>query len=257
MTDPNTPGEGGQQGDPGADSPWAGGDAVNRPPYSQGPPQQAPYGQQPGYGQSPYGQNPYGAPGQQAPGQQAPGPYSGPSQPQYPDSQYSAPQYPQQQYPQQPYGQQPPGGHGQPAYGSPGSQSPYGQAPADGQTPPGIDQFSAMNRPVRDRKPVQLAAVGAVVAVVVIILAITAFVAPGFAVTKELKQSAVESGVKTILEKDYEASEVTGVSCPDGQKVEKGNTFDCTASVAGAQQKVKVTFLDDGGRYEVGRPTAN
>ncbi len=114
-----------------------------------------------------------------------------------------------------------------------------------------------MSRPLRDRKPFQIAVLGGIVAIIVVVLAITAFVAPGFAVSKELKQSAVQDGVKSILEKDYQATEVSTVSCPNGQKVQKGKTFDCTATIAGAQQKVTVTFLDDSGRYEVGRPTAN
>ncbi|GGF42570.1 DUF4333 domain-containing protein [Williamsia phyllosphaerae] len=274
MSDPHNPDDPRQQGDqgapaggPDAGSPWSGGyqqPDPNQPRYDQGQPQygQTPYGQpqygqpqygQPQYGQSPaYGQPPTGASPYGQPGAEQPGPYTGPSQPQYGQQSYGDPQY------GQPYGQpgqeqQP---YGQPAYGAPGQQQ-YAQTSAGAPTAPGQDQFAGMNRPLRDRKPFRIAVVGGVVAIVVIVLAITAFVAPGFAVNKELNQSAVQDGVKSILEKDYQATEVGGVSCPDGQKVEKGKSFDCTATVAGAQQKVTITFLDDNGRYEVGRPTAN
>lgn len=272
MSDPHHPDDPRQQGDqgapaggPDAGSPWSGGyqqPDPNQPQYGQGQPQygQTPYGQ-PQYGQSPvYGQPPSGSSPYGQPGSEQPGPYTGPSQPQYGQQPYSEPQYGQPYgqpgYEQQSYGQQAPGAYGQPAYGAPGQQ-PYGQAPTGGPVTPGQDQFAGMNRPLRDRKPFRIAVVGGVVAIVVIVLAITAFVAPGFAVNKELNQSAVQDGVKSILEKDYQATEVGGVSCPDGQKVEKGKSFDCTATVAGAQQKVTITFLDDNGRYEVGRPTAN
>ncbi len=242
MSDPHNLEDPRQQGDqsapaggPDAGSPWSGGypqPDPNQPRYDQGQPQ---------YGQTPYGQPQYGQPQY--------------GQPQYGQPQYRQP-YGQPGHEQQPYGQQAPGTYGQPSYGAPGQQ-PYAQASTGGPTTPGQDQFTGMNRPLRDRKPFRIAVVGGVVAIVVIVLAITAFVAPGFAVNKELNQSAVQDGVKSILEKDYQATEVGGVSCPDGQKVEKGKSFDCTATVAGAQQKVTITFLDDNGRYEVGRPTAN
>ena len=102
-----------------------------------------------------------------------------------------------------------------------------------------------------------LGAIGGVVALVVVVLAITAFWAPGFAVTTELSRSAAENGVRSVLLRDYQATDVSAVSCPDGQKVKKGSTFVCSATIAGAQQRVTVTFLDDNGTYQVGRPAPN
>ncbi|MBT0568122.1 DUF4333 domain-containing protein [Williamsia sp. CHRR-6] len=151
---------------------------------------------------------------------------------------------------------------GQGGYGGYGNQNPYGAqqfgvAQPSGFGGPGQDQFASMNRPLRDRKPLLISIGAGVVAVIVAVLAVTAFWIPGFAVTKKLSQSAVESGVKSVLTKDYQATDVTEVSCPSGQKVKKGDTFDCSVTISGAKQKVTVTFLDDDGAYEVGRPSAN
>lgn len=233
MTDPQTPGpaDGGGRGSEDETRAWQ---DPSRP-SDQGqhglqPPQQ--YGQPTGqqaWGQPAYGQQPqqYGQPpqyGQQAWGQQPP------------------------QYGQQPYGQQPPQ-YGQQPYG----QQPYGQptAPASGQ-----DAFASM-APSKARRPALLGVIGGVAALVVVILAITAFWAPGFLVTTELSRSAAESGVKSVLVRDYQATDVSSVSCPNGQKVQKGSSFRCSVSIAGAQQQVTVTFLDDNGTYQVGRPAPN
>jgi hypothetical protein len=113
-----------------------------------------------------------------------------------------------------------------------------------------------MSPPARKRRPLVVAVIGGVV-LVVAILAITAFWIPGFAVTTELSRSAAENGVKSILQRDYQATDVSAVQCPDGQKVSKGSSFRCNVTIAGAQQQVTVTFLDDDGTYEVGRPAAN
>jgi hypothetical protein len=96
----------------------------------------------------------------------------------------------------------------------------------------------------------------AVVAVIVVVLAITAFLVPGFAVTKVLSQDAAQEGVKTVLENDYGAEDVQNVQCPKDKEIKKGDSFTCTATVSGANQQVKITFLDDDGKYEVGQPTA-
>jgi hypothetical protein len=237
MTDPRTPGpaDGGGRGpddqtqawqDPGrASDPGQYGQGQygpqaygQHPPQYGAPPGQAPWGQQ-GYGQQPpqYGQQPYG--------QQPP------------------------QYGQQPYGQQPPPQYGQQPYG----QQPYGQSAGSA---PGQDAFASM-APSKARRPMMLGVIGGVVALVVVILAITAFWAPGFAVTTELSRSAAENGVRSVLVRDYQATDVSSVRCPDGQKVEKGSSFRCSATIAGAQQQVTVTFLDDNGTYQVGRPAPN
>ncbi|MGJ0121187.1 DUF4333 domain-containing protein [Williamsia sp. MIQD14] len=264
MSDPQNPGgqnAGGQR--PGDDAPGAqpwGPPASGQPypsnpnPYGQNAPEANPYGQNPysgpaqGYGSGPYGPPQgagYGAPPSGGQGYGAPGyeqqgyAQQGFGAPGYTDPYQGGPQNPSAPWTPQ-YGQQP--------YGAPQQTAPTGQ---DG------DQFASMNRAPRNRRPIQLAVIGGLVAVIVVVVAITAFVAPGFALTKQLSQSAAESGVKSILEKDYSATDVSSVNCPSGTDVKKGATFTCTATVAGAQQKVTATFLDDDGTYEVGRPSAN
>ena len=96
--------------------------------------------------------------------------------------------------------------------------------------------------------------IGAVVVIAAVIL-ITAFAWPGWA-PKSLDQNAVQDGVKQVLTKDYQATDVSNVSCPSGQNVEKGSSFTCSVTVGGQKQQVKVTILDDDGKYEVSRPTS-
>lgn len=226
-------------------------------PYAQ-PTDPAQYGQQPAYGGQQYGAAPYAG---------QPNPYG---QAQYGQGQYGqAPQYPAQQYGgQPPYGSAPadqqPAAYGaapgygagqQPAYGAPGQ---FG-APAAGDQPAsqfGGDQFSSMAKQSRGTglRTWLFAGAGALVLIVAILL-ITAFWLPGWA-PKSLSQNAVQDGVKQILTKDYQAADVSNVSCPSGQKVEKGNSFSCSVTIGGQQQQVKVTILDDDGKYEVSRPTS-
>lgn len=256
-------------------------------PQSQGPAQPQAYGptgygqqtydQQAAFGQQTYGQPGYGqqAYGQQAYGQQNPGPQD-PAQPAYgqqgaygaPDPQAQAGQYgapaPQGVYgqqsayaptgPQDQYGGQQYGGQqytGQQYAGQQfGGQPPYGGQFGGG------DQFSAMAAPSGKKGLRTLLLIGGGVAVLIAaILLITAFIAPGWA-PKTISQSAVQDGVKKVLTEDYQATEVSDVQCPSGQRVEQGQSFSCTATVGGQQQTVTVTFLDDDGKYEVSRPTS-
>ncbi|MCE0762211.1 DUF4333 domain-containing protein [Pseudonocardia kujensis] len=97
-----------------------------------------------------------------------------------------------------------------------------------------------------------LIAGAALLAVVLAVLAVTAFWKPGFLVTEEFDQQALQAGVTRILTQDYGLG-ATGVSCPEGQKVEAGSTFSCTANVDGENVEVPVTVLDDQGTYQVAR----
>lgn len=83
----------------------------------------------------------------------------------------------------------------------------------------------------------------------------TAFVVPGFAVTKTLDNTAVQRGVSDILTSSYQVDNVTAVSCPSGQKVKSGTTFSCSAVIDGTQVSVPIRVVSDDGRYEVGEPT--
>lgn len=197
-------------------------------------PQQYQYGQPQGYPAAPpYGApqtgapeyNPYGQPVQ--PGQYGqPGPYG---QPQYG-------QYPQPgQYPGQP-GQYP---------GQPGQYNPYG-------VPGG---------PEAGKKSMKAAGVllGALAAVALLAVLILGFWKPGFFVTTKLDVNKAQQGVQQILTDEsngYGAKNVKDVKCNNGANptVKKGDNFTCEVSIDGTKRQVTVTFQDDKGTYEVGRP---
>ncbi|MGZ4517692.1 MAG: DUF4333 domain-containing protein [Mycobacteriaceae bacterium] len=206
---------------------WGGQQQPNQGTYGQQPStaQQPVWGGVPQQGQPQQGQPQQGQPQQGYPGQQ---PYGAPAQQGYPGQQpYGAP--PQQGYP----GQQPYGAPAQPPYGQ---SSPYGQ----------------QGTPKKSKTPLIAAIAGVVV--VLIILGVTAFITPGFAISKVLNAAAVEDGVQKILTDTYKISDVTQVSCPANQKVKNGGTFTCKATIGGKDTDVRITITDDNGTYQVGRP---
>ncbi|MDY6810061.1 MAG: DUF4333 domain-containing protein [Actinomycetota bacterium] len=257
--------------------------APNQPGGYGTPPQGAPGGYgSPQYGSPQYGSPQYGAPGQYAqPDQYGPGQY-GPGQ--YGAGQYGAGQYGAQQFgpgqygagqygpPQQetpygpgPYGAEQPGAAPQPGfYGAPPANqypttaeqpTPSGGGQFDGGQFGGGDQFSAMATPRgKSGRRTFLLIGGGVVLLVAAILLFTAFVIPGWA-PKTISQDAVQDGVRTVLTEEYAASDVTAVSCPSGQRVREGSSFECTVTIGGQEQTVTITFVDDDGTYEVSRPT--
>jgi len=203
-------------------------------------PQQG-YGQQAAYPQ--YGQQP-GQYGQ---------PYAAPQygQPQYTQPQYGQPQYAQPQYGQQAgqYGQQPQ--YGQPPYGQPGQQQ-YGEPPY-GQ--PGADE------PASKRSVAALSVILGVLAflIVAVVLLLGLVVGPKWFVTTKLDVNKAQTGVQQILSDEangYGAKNVKDVKCNNGQNptVKKGDTFTCEVSIDGTKRQVTVTFQDNKGTYEVGRP---
>jgi hypothetical protein len=215
---------------PGTEAPvWGQTPAYNPQQY---PPQ---FGQ-PGQGyQQPYGApaeyNPaaYGQPGQYG----QPNPYGAP--PQY--GQYPQGQYPQGQYPQQPVGYPPPG--------QPGQYPPYGQ--------PGAEELA--KKSTRTTAAI-LGSLGALLLAAVLLLG---FWKPGFFVTTKLDVNKAQQGVQQILTDEasgYGAKNVNDVKCNNGQNptVRKGDTFNCEVSIDGTKRQVTVTFQDDKGTYEVGRP---
>jgi hypothetical protein len=208
------------------------------PPSTPGyapPPQYTQPASTPGYGQPQYG-NPtqYG---------QQPTPYGQPQYGQQP-GQYGQPgqQYGQPQYGQQPgqYGQQP----GQ--YGQPGQQfSPYGQ--------PGAEEGSKRSMALIGT------ILGVLAAIIVAVVLILGFWKPGFFMTTKLDVAKAQVGVQQILSDQangYGAKNVKDVQCNNGQSptVKKGDTFNCEVSIDGTKRQVTVTFQDDSGTYEVGRP---
>jgi uncharacterized protein DUF4333 len=247
--------------------PWAGqqpqGDqpAWQQPPTPEQPTTEAPaWGAPPAYTPQQYPQ--YPPPDQ---GAQQPPTYTPPQYPQgdqygqptaYGPSSYQQPgQYgqPPPQYGQQPgqYGQQP----GQ--YGQYGQQpDPYGQQPGQQFSPYGSTATEASSK---KSTGLILGVVGGLAAVIIAIVGVLGFWKPGFFVTTKLDVDAAQTGVAQILSDEangYGAKNVKDVKCNDGSSptVKKGDTFDCEVSIDGTKRQVTVTFQDDSGTYEVGRP---
>ncbi|MFB1298220.1 DUF4333 domain-containing protein [Mycobacterium sp. pW049] len=253
-SDPTQPWPG-QQPDQGADQP-AGDPAANQnqgwqPPSTE---QQPAWQQPPAYTPQQYPQ------------------YQQPTQP----PTYSPQQYPQDQYGQQPpqydpaatqAGYPPPGQYSQPG-GYPqqyGQQGAYGQQPTQyGQQPGQYGQYPGYPQPGSEegsKKSLALigGVVGGFVLLVVIVVAVLGFWKPGFFVTTKLDVNAAQTGVEQILTDEtngYGAKNVNDVNCNNGVSptVKKGDTFNCEVSIDGTKRQVTVTFQDDDGTYEVGRP---
>ncbi|OBG15621.1 hypothetical protein A5765_00530 [Mycolicibacterium celeriflavum] len=245
----------GQQPDQPTDQPSSESSA-NQPwqpqPQSSEPTQAAPQWQPPAYDPSQAQQYP----GYQQPAYQPPQQYPA-TEPQYgqpgeynPQAYQQPGQYGQPQYGQ--YGQQP----GQPQYGQPPTGQ-YGQPGQYGQYPqyqqPGAEDGSKRSMAVIG------GVIGLLAAVIVAVVLVLGFWKPGFFVTTKLDIDAAQSGVQQVLTDEangYGAKNVKDVKCNDGQNptVEKGATFDCEVSIDGTKRQVTVTFQDDDGTYEVGRP---
>ncbi|MGY4712131.1 DUF4333 domain-containing protein [Mycolicibacterium sp. CBM1] len=184
---------------------------------------------------------------------------------QYPQyGQQPAQGYPQQGY--QPaeynpaaYGQ--PGQYGQPPYPQPGPYGqPYGQYPPQGQ--PG--QYAPYPQPGGEEMAKRSTAVigtvaGVLAAIVIAVVLVLGFWKPGFFVTTKLDITKAQQGVQQILTDEtngYGAKNVKDVKCNNGQNptVKKGDTFNCEVSIDGTKRQVTVTFQDNNGTYEVGRP---
>lgn len=164
------------------------------------------------------------APGQQQwnPGQQIPG-----------QQQWGAPAPGQQQWS--------PGNQGVP----PGYPQQFGQ--------PGNQWAPQQSGPQQSGKKTMLW-IGIGVGAVVVVGVVGALVASAVG-GKTLDEQAAQRGVEQIVTESYGARSVTGVSCPSGEKVEKGASFECTLTVDGSPKSVKVTFTDGEGTYEVSRPS--
>jgi hypothetical protein len=176
-----------------------------------------------------------------------------------PPEEYPPYQQPTEQaYLQQPqYGQ--PGQYGQPQYGQPGQygQPQYGQPGQPGQYP---QQYQPYEQPGKQRSVALIGGVAGVIAFLLIaVVLVLGFWEPGFFVTTKLDVKKAQAGVQQVLADEtngYGARNVKDINCNHGQDptVKKGGTFDCSVSIDGAQKHVTVTFQDNKGTYEVGRP---
>jgi hypothetical protein len=220
---------------------WSPGQPGQQPPGSEEPAAQAGW-HEPAYAPTQYGQpQPYSGTPQPPPqGQdfgQQPTQYGQPGQ-------YQPPQYGQQYPPTEGYGQ-PPG-----QYIPPGAQ--YGQAPA------AFGQAEAA-KSSRSSLAILGGVVGVLVVIVVAVVLVLGFWKPGFFVTTKLDVNKAQQGVQQILTDQtngYGVKKADNVKCNNGQNptVRKGDSFTCDVSVDGQHKQVTVTFQDNNGTYEVGRP---
>ncbi|MBY0442114.1 MAG: DUF4333 domain-containing protein [Mycobacteriaceae bacterium] len=168
--------------------------------------------------------------------------------------QYSQPGYPQYGQPDQ-YGQ--PGQY--PQYGQPGQYGQYPQYGQPGQYPQPYAPYAESAVESKRSLAVIGAVVGVLAVIVIAIVLVLGFWSPGLFVTTKLDITKAQAGVQQILSDEtngYGARNVKDVKCNSGKNptVHKGATFDCTVSIDGMQRHVTVTFQDNKGTYEVGRP---
>jgi hypothetical protein len=175
--------------------------------------------------------------------------------PAYTPTDYGQYQQPPAQYypPSQPFGQ-PTGYPQQDQYG--GQTAQYAQPGQYGQYPGPYGQPAV--GPTRSRAVIGTV-VGVFAAIVVAVVLVLGFWAPGFFVTTQLDVNKAQAGVAQILSDStngYGAKNVKDVKCNNGQNptVKKGSSFDCDVSIDGTKRQVTVTFQDNKGTYEVGRP---
>lgn len=186
-----------------------------------------------------------------------------PQQGSYPSAPQQYPGYPQPEQYGQPaqYGQ--PGQYGQPTqYGQPGQYgqpAQYGQPGQYGQYPQQPGQFPAPGTATKRPTTMLGTVLAACLGIAILVLLVLGFWKPGFFVTTKLDVEKAQEGVQQILADQtngYGAKNVKDVRCNNGQSpvVKQGDTFNCEVSIDGTKRQVTVTFQDNSGTYEVGRP---
>lgn len=79
--------------------------------------------------------------------------------------------------------------------------------------------------------------------------------APSTKAPRTLNSTSAENGIAQVITKSYGAEDVTDVECPDDIPVIAESTFIRDLSIGGEGKQVTVTFTDENGTYEVGRPS--
>ena len=102
-------------------------------------------------------------------------------------------------------------------------------------------------------------AIGLFVQVVVAVVWVLGFRTPGYFVTTRVDVHDVEDGVHQVLTDEitgYGVSNVKDLVCnrSENPAARKGGSFGCSFTVHGVPRQLTVTFLDDNGTYQVGRP---
>lgn len=157
----------------------------------------------------------------------------------------------------------PPPGIAQPGFGP--RPGPYGQANPYSFPPPGAYQapYGPAMRSGGPRSTQWTAALlwGGIglAAVAVATVLVIGLSNPDFVSTKKLDVQAAQVEVQHVLTDDvtgYGDKNVGDVTCNHGTNVtvKQGSSFTCQVSVDGTPRQVTVTFLDNDGNYEVGRP---
>ncbi|MGE5227472.1 MAG: DUF4333 domain-containing protein [Planctomycetaceae bacterium] len=68
--------------------------------------------------------------------------------------------------------------------------------------------------------------------------------------TRTLDTKGLEAQIQQILA-DRGGPKVSQVSCPEGIKVQQGESFDCTATGEGSTWTIRVTQADDQGKVNI------
>jgi hypothetical protein len=137
--------------------------------------------------------------------------------------------------------------------------TPHHNYPLQGENAFGATVFANQHRsaPPR-RKHSWLLYGGALTTVVVAVILIVGFASPGIFLVRKLDITQAQAGVERILSDPagYGARHVSNVTCNDGHSpiIHKGETFTCEATIDRVRQVFVVTFIDDAGSYQVGRP---
>jgi hypothetical protein len=139
--------------------------------------------------------------------------------------------------------------------GTPGAFSSGPQYPV---TPPTWRPQSPQSGPLPSKGKRLLWVVGGAIAALIAVL-VLGFWKPGFFVTTKLDVNTAQAEIQRVLTEEtngYGAKNVKDLKCNNGQNltVKKGDTFNCEVSIDGTKRQVTVTFQDDNGAYDVGRP---
>lgn len=131
----------------------------------------------------------------------------------------------------------------------PGWSAPQPAMPPVTPGPPPGGPGPAPRRRGRRLLIVGLVAVVLGIGVVVVVLAITGASRPPV-----LDGRAVEGGVAQILA-EYGTATPESITCPDGQEVRPGATFECTARTKlGMAKPIRIEVTSNAGDYLVGKP---
>lgn len=71
---------------------------------------------------------------------------------------------------------------------------------------------------------------------------------------QEFDHAAMQDAVHKVLTEYHRIEGLQRVACPRHRPVQKGTTFNCTATIKGKKKKVPIKVTTDQGDYKVGYP---